>query len=372
MLDGLFQLVANTLNFFYELWPNYAFAIAALTCVVMLITTPLTLKGTRSMIEMQRLQPQIRKIQQQYKDDRQKQNEELMAFYKEHQINPVGGCLPLIIQAPVFSILFYVVRGLTTPAKFVAVQQMATQYNLNPPAITTPGFRPKYLDSSTALYQSLVGQSSMPAFRGHINLADSAAEALRVGIVHALPYLLLVVAIAVLSWFQQRQIMGRTAGSGAEINQQQQLMMRIGPLMYVFFAFISPAAIGIYFLVSTLWRVGQQAFITRSLYGHEDAPGVQAQKAMAELRAEKKNGGDAAKGGAKVDGASKNGAGKNGVAKQDAAPSTRTPQDGDGGNGSRRRSGGSRTPQDRPTAGSGASSPGARPQNRSRKKRKRK
>src|SRR5512132_3602645 len=139
MLDGLFELISNTLNFFYELIPNYAIAIALLTCVVMLITTPLTLKGTRSMIEMQRLQPQIRRLQVQYKDDRQKLNEELMAFYKEHEINPVGGCLPLIIQAPVFSILFYVVRGLTNPAKFVAVQQMAQQYNLNPPAITTPG-----------------------------------------------------------------------------------------------------------------------------------------------------------------------------------------------------------------------------------------
>ena len=90
----------------------------------MLITTPLTLKGTRSMIEMQRLQPQIRRLQVQYKDDRQKLNEELMAFYKEHEINPVGGCLPLLIQAPVFSILFYVVRGLTSQAKFVGVQKI--------------------------------------------------------------------------------------------------------------------------------------------------------------------------------------------------------------------------------------------------------
>src|SRR5512132_1041588 len=140
MLDGLFELISGILNFFYANVPGgYAVAIALLTCVVMIVTTPLTLKGTRSMIEMQRLQPEIRRLQVQYKDDRQKLNEELMAFYKEHEINPVGGCLPLIIQAPVFSILFYVVRGLTNPAKFVAVQQMAQQYNLNPPAITTPG-----------------------------------------------------------------------------------------------------------------------------------------------------------------------------------------------------------------------------------------
>src|SRR4029434_4980236 len=96
---------------------------------------------------------------------------------------------------------------------------------------------------------------------------DSAAEALTKGFLHALPYLLLVAVIAVLSWFQQKQIMGRNPN--AEVTQQQQLMMRIGPLLYVFFAFISPAAIGVYFLVSTLWRVGQQAFITRALYRGE-------------------------------------------------------------------------------------------------------
>ena len=148
MLDGLFEFVSWLLNFFYELVPNYAVAIALLTCVVMLITTPLTLKGTRSMIEMQRLQPQIRQLQVQYKDDRQKLNEEMMAFYKEHNINPVGGCLPLLIQAPVFSILFYVVRGLTSPAKFVGVQQIGWSRwaSSRRGHGAREGFRPKYLE----------------------------------------------------------------------------------------------------------------------------------------------------------------------------------------------------------------------------------
>ena len=115
----------------------------------MIITTPLTLKGTRSMIEMQRLQPEIRRLQVQYKDDRQKLNEELMAFYKEHEINPVGGCLPLLIQAPVFSILFYVVQGLTSQAKFVGVQKLVDGRLLavrHGGVHTTAGFRPKYLE----------------------------------------------------------------------------------------------------------------------------------------------------------------------------------------------------------------------------------
>ncbi len=288
MLDGLFELISNTLNFFYTLIPNYAVAIALLTCLVMLITTPLTLKGTRSMIEMQRLQPQIRRIQLEHKDDAAKRNEALMAFYKEHEINPVGGCLPLLIQAPVFSILFYVVQGLTREAKFVGVQKIL-QSDYFPQGVVTEGFRPKYLDSSTELYQSLLGQTEMNAIgSNHFDLSISAVEALSLGFLTALPYILLVAVIAFLSWYQQKQIMGRNPN--AEVNPQQQMMMRIGPLMYVFFAFISPAAIGIYFLVSTLWRVGQQAFITRSLYGSEESIGVQAQKAMQEVREAKKNG----------------------------------------------------------------------------------
>src|SRR5262249_60660220 len=116
--------------------------------------------------------------------------------------------------------------------------------------------------------------------------ADSPARALTDGILHAIPYLLLVAAIAVLSWYQQKQIMGRNAG--AEVTQQQQLMMRIGPLMYVVFAFISQAAIGIYFLVSTLWRVGPQALLTPSMYKGEDLVGGPAPPGQAGERGGKK------------------------------------------------------------------------------------
>ena len=77
----------------------------------MIIVTPLTLKGTRSMMMMQQLQPEMKKIQTQYKDDRQKLNEELLKFYKENNINPLGGCLPLLVQMPVFIVLYQVLRG---------------------------------------------------------------------------------------------------------------------------------------------------------------------------------------------------------------------------------------------------------------------
>jgi len=356
MLNGLFELIANTLNFFYELIPNYAVAIALLTCVVMIITTPLTLKGTRSMIEMQRLQPEIRRLQLQYKDDRQKLNEELMAFYKEHEINPVGGCLPLLIQAPVFSILYYVVQGLTRDATFVGLQQAVQMEFPELDTTVTEGFRPKYLDNDTELYQSLLGSDHMNAFG--IDLSESAASALSQGFFHALPFIVLVAIIAFLSWYQQKQIMGRNPN--AEVTPQQQMLMRIGPLMYVFFAFVSPAAIGIYFLVSTLWRVGQQYYITRALYRGEDSVGAQAQRAMQELRESRK----------REDGASgKSGTGrggKGGPADAGSSPRKPTPTKPSGNGSSARGKGGA--PTDKAAAGAGA----PKPHPRSRKKKKRK
>jgi YidC/Oxa1 family membrane protein insertase len=360
MFNGLFEIVSGTLNFFFTLVPNYAIAIALLTCVLMIITTPLTLKGTRSMIEMQRLQPEIRRLQVQYKDDRQKLNEELMAFYKEHQINPVGGCLPLLIQAPVFSILFWVVRGLTNQAKFIGVQDMVqTDFpGLGTSVFPPDSFAPKYLNTDAELYKSLVGQDHMNSFG--VDLAQTPVEALSVGFLHALPYILMVGIIALLSWYQQKQIMGRNAG--AEISQQQQMMMRIGPLMFVFFTAVSPAAIGVYFVTSTLWRVGQQHYITRSLYSGEDSVGRQAQQAMAELRESRKDG---AKGGGTKGGGAKGG-GKGGAGGGRPRPSGNGSSP--GGAKAGKQSG--RTPQDKTPAGAGGGK--AKPHPRSKKKKKRK
>ena len=318
MFDSLFDLVANLLNFFYGLVPDYAVAIALLTCTVMLITTPLTLKGTRSMIEMQRLQPEIRRLQAQYRDDRQKLNEEMMRLYKEHQINPVGGCLPMLIQLPVFSILFYVIRGLVHGENFLGVQRFIAQTT---GAEITGGFDPKYLDHSTELYQSLHGSEEMTSFG--IDLAISPLGSLEEGFVTAIPYMLIVAVIAGLSWYQQKQIMGRNRHG--EVTPQQKMMMRLGPAMYLVFAFAAPAALCVYFLISTLWRVGQQWFITQSLYKGEDSVGVQAQKAIAEARAERKRqGGNGQKSATKSktaaksakSGASRNGAGNGATRKR--------------------------------------------------------
>ena len=109
----MFEIPAALLAWFYGVTGNYAIAIALIAVVVMLIITPLTLKSTKGMLEMQRLAPEMRRLQQQYRGDRQKLNEEMMKLYQEHKVNPMSSCLPLLAQMPVFIIMFRVLHGLT-------------------------------------------------------------------------------------------------------------------------------------------------------------------------------------------------------------------------------------------------------------------
>ncbi|HEX2117912.1 MAG TPA: YidC/Oxa1 family membrane protein insertase [Acidimicrobiales bacterium] len=261
MFDALFTFIAQTLSFFYDLVPNYAVAIAMLTLIVMVATTPFTLKGTRSMIQMQRLQPEMRRLQLKYKDDRQKLNEELMAFYKENQLNPLGGCLPMLLQAPIFIILFNVILGLTRFGEDGL-------------------FDPKYLDHTSNLFRDLNATDEMIAFG--VDLAETASNALSESFVHGLPHLAMVAIVAVSSYYQQKQIQGRNPN--AEMPPQQKMLMRLMPIMFVVFAFVSPAALVVYFVVSNLYRIGMQHYITRTLYHGEDSLGAQAHKASAEAK----------------------------------------------------------------------------------------
>lgn len=114
--DVSLEAVSALLAFFYELpvvGGSYGFAIILLTLAVMVILMPLTLKATRSTIKMTQLQPELKRLQKEYKDDRQALNEQMMALYQSNGVNPVGGCLPMLAQLPVFLLLFNVLRGLS-------------------------------------------------------------------------------------------------------------------------------------------------------------------------------------------------------------------------------------------------------------------
>ena len=105
------------------------------------------------------------------------------------------------------------------------------------------------------------------------DLSDNARSALERGLSHSLTYLILIVIVAVTGVVQQRQIQGRSSGT-AQVNSQQQMIMKIMPFFLPLISFTLSAGLVVYFVVSNLWRVGQQAFITRTLYNNAKHPPI--------------------------------------------------------------------------------------------------
>ncbi len=280
MFDVMFDLIGSVLAFFYDqVWDSYGMAVIFLTLSVMIVATPLTLKSTKSMLQMQRLQPELKAIQNKYKDDRPKMNEELMAFYQENGINPLGGCLPMVIQLPIFLVLFRVVQGITTRATGIGGQFGWTVgrhgtggvLDLTTRTSTDLTFDPQNIPVDSQMYTDLASTTEMNSWT--IDLSRSAQQMLSESVVEALPYLALILVVLVSSLYQQRQIQGRN--TGAQVNPQQQMIMKVLPFMLPVFSFTMPAALVIYFVVSNLYRIGQQGYITHSLYKGDQSPGVQ-------------------------------------------------------------------------------------------------
>src|SRR5947209_15819960 len=113
VLDPLYTALGWVMALLYSVIPSYGISIILLTIAVRLVLYPLTVKQTKSMQAMQRLQPEIKRLQTKYKNDRTKLNEEMMKFYKENKVNPLSGCLPLILQLPLFIVLYRLIHDLT-------------------------------------------------------------------------------------------------------------------------------------------------------------------------------------------------------------------------------------------------------------------
>lgn len=251
LLHGLFSFVGDE--------PAWGFAIIALTLIVRILMLPLAIKQTRSMRAMQQLQPKIKAIQKKYKADRelmrkdperykaqrQKMNEEMTALYQEAGVNPAGGCLPLLAQAPIFLALFSVLRT---------------------PVTDNPNLEP-----GSALDQLL--RADFYFFTPDATGLSTAANAAGFwGIV-------LIVLMAASMFWSQRQMMARTAATadGAQL-QQQKILMYVMPVFLAVISFSFPMGVLLYWVTTNIWQIAQQAIVLHEVEAHpaggeSDGPG---------------------------------------------------------------------------------------------------
>ena len=225
-----------------------------------------------------------------------------------------------------------------------------------------PPFDPKYIHHDTALYQDLSGTNEMLSWG--LDLSITPAQALSEGVLFALPYLALIAVVAVSSWYQQKQIQGRRKPGQPEVNPQQQAIMKVLPFMLPVISFSMPTALVIYFVFSNLYRVAQQYWITRTLYGdHGELHDVAEAHAAAAAKSGKA-GAKGGKGGAKKSDATgkKSGGSSGGRAAAKAGTATKTRAASRSKNGSSGSSGGRKKP---PPA---AAAPTPRPRKKKRKR----
>ncbi len=279
----MFEIPSVVLSWFYGLTNSYIGAIALMSVVVMAITTPLTLKSTKGMLEMQKLAPEMRRLQNEYRSDRQKLNEEMMKLYQEHKVNPMASCLPLVAQMPVFIIMFRILRGLIyEPTANVAPVADATMRALGQ-SPSDLGFIPRYLPIDSEMYRSLFGQKEMLSLG--LDLALSPVQAISESVGMGIIYALFVVALAGLYFAQQRMVAARASVSPTMSPGQQKLMQYL-PVVFAVFQMFFMLGLVIYYMCQTLLRIAQQAYITRRFYGHDESLGRQAQRAGETARAE--------------------------------------------------------------------------------------
>lgn len=219
ILDPIF----NALIFFYNIFGDIGLAIIAITAIVRIILFPLSAKAFKAQRRLQALQPELKKLQEKHKDDKEALSKEMMAFYKKEGVNPASSCLPTLVQIPILIALFFVFKDAITGQHLDAVYSFIQQ-----PASIDPNFLG--IDLST--------------YWGHGLTAAN---------------FILAAVTASLQFMQSRMLMPKNTDMPA-MNRQ---IMYLFPVLTFVFALTLPAALPLYWATSTLFMIGQQYWIIK-------------------------------------------------------------------------------------------------------------
>ena len=225
-LQPLIDLFEGVLKFFHDdLGLQWGWAIVALTIVIRALLLPLALKQFRSMQSLSRHQPELKKLQEKYKGDKDRLNQEMMKFYRENKINPLASCLPLAAQIPVFISLFYMLRH-------------DLRYDICPTVNTAAVTNPKPCPDGGAAEFLFIP-----------NLTEKATGA---------------VLVAMIVLYVGSQLVS-TVMSTVSSDRNQKLIMYALPFFFVTFVINFPAGLLVYWITTNLWTIVQQLIIKRRL-----------------------------------------------------------------------------------------------------------
>jgi len=239
VLEPIEKFLFEVLQYFYGWVGDYGLSIIILTVAIRALLFPLTQKQTKSTYELQRIQPKIKALQEKYKNNKEKLQEETLKFYQENKVNPLGGCLPMILQMPIFFALFRMLGSVTKDKQPV------------------PGLLIAYI-------ASLPAAQAEAARRFWIILPDITLSPKDVyaadGLVAALPYVIFV------ALFGLSIVVPQLIQPGER--QQKMIGVYMGALM-LWFGWITPAGVLIYWVTQSVLAVIQQLLTMRYYKGHQ-------------------------------------------------------------------------------------------------------
>ena len=204
--------------------PNYGIVIILLTIIVRLVLTPLTITQARSMARMQKMQPELQELQKKYKDDKAKLQQETMEFYRKNNVNPLAGCLPLLLQLPIFFALFQALRN---PSEIVT-------------DVLGPPFIPTYM---LANFKNILVNIPNPNFNFlwmNLNERD--------------PYFILVILMVATMFISTKM---------TTTDPKQKFITYILPVVFGAISWQFPSGILVYWVTTNVWSIGQQYVVNR-------------------------------------------------------------------------------------------------------------
>jgi len=240
---------------------SWALSIILLTMAMRLVLFPVFVKQIKNQRAMQALQPKMKELQAKYKNDKEKLNQEMMALWRENNANPLSGCLPLVLQIPIFISLYHTLREIK-PLNSTCDPNSISCY---PKSIA--GFSQHEIYS--AAHAKIFGVPISASFRSGKDLLHALGGS--PGGTKALA-LTLTVIMGATTFITQRQLMAQNASSGnAQMVQSQKILLYVFPVLFLIYGFYFPIGVLIYWLTTNVWSMVQQRVIIRRM---EAAPTV--------------------------------------------------------------------------------------------------